>query len=202
MAFPTSPINGQIALVDGISYTYNSAYNSWKRQTVNFSSANTISNSAIVKVDTFIGNGSTTSFTLSVTPPSSNYISVSIDGATQLHSSYSLLGNILTLSAAPNLNENIEVTSWVNGSAGVYLSSAYVYDSTNKIWYSCDPSNSSVNFNSTLLNLPNLTYSGTSYTQALKMTSSTQVINWVMDTAPTIPIIYVELSTISSPFIS
>lgn len=128
MAFPTSPINGQIALVDGISYTYNSAYNSWKRQTVNFSSANTISNSAIVKVDTFTGNGSTTSFTLSVTPPSSNYISVSIDGATQLHSSYSLLGNILTLSAAPNLNENIEVTSWVNGSAGVYLSSAYVYD--------------------------------------------------------------------------
>ena len=93
MAFPTSPINGQIATVDGISYTYNSAYNSWKRQTVNFSSANTISNSAVVKVDTFIGNGSTTSFTLSVTPPSSNYISVSIDGAdrksTRLNSSHS-----------------------------------------------------------------------------------------------------------------
>ena len=127
MAFPTSPINGQIATVDGISYVYNSAYNSWKRQTVNFTSANTISNSAIVAVDKFTGSGNTTSFTLSVTPPSSNYISVSIDGATQLHSSYSLVGNILTLSAAPNLNENIEVTSIVNGSSGVFVSGT-IYD--------------------------------------------------------------------------
>ena len=32
MAFPSSPINGQTATVDGITYTYASATNSWKRQ--------------------------------------------------------------------------------------------------------------------------------------------------------------------------
>ena len=31
MAFPTSPTNGQTAVVNGISYTYNSTTNSWGR---------------------------------------------------------------------------------------------------------------------------------------------------------------------------
>jgi hypothetical protein len=129
MAFPTTPITGQIAVVDGISYVYNASYNSWKRQTVTFTTANTISNSAIVQVDTFVGTGTQTTFTLSVTPPSKNYISVTIDGATQLHSAYTLVGNILTLSGAPYAGENIEVTSFVNGSPGIYLSGATsVYD--------------------------------------------------------------------------
>jgi hypothetical protein len=129
MAFPTSPITGQIATVDGISYVYASATNSWKRQSVSFTSANVISNSAIKVVDTFTGTGSKTVFTLSVSPPSSSFITVNIDGATQLHSAYSLIGNILTLSEAPALNETIEVTSFVNGSSGVYLTGASsVYD--------------------------------------------------------------------------
>jgi hypothetical protein len=32
MAFPSSPVNGQTSTVDGITYTYASATNSWKRQ--------------------------------------------------------------------------------------------------------------------------------------------------------------------------
>jgi hypothetical protein len=121
MAFPTSPITGQIATVDGISYVYASATNSWKRQSVSFTSANVISNSAISVVDTFTGTGSKTVFTLSVSPPSSSFITVNIDGATQLHSAYTLSGNILTLSEAPALNETIEVTSFVNG-GNLYVS--------------------------------------------------------------------------------
>ena len=129
MAFPTSPITGQIAVVDGISYVYTSATNSWKRQTVTFTSANTVTNSAISVVDTFTGTGSKTVFTLSVSPPSSSFITVNIDGATQLHSAYTLSGNILTLSEAPRLNETIEVTSFVNGSGGIYLSGGTsIYD--------------------------------------------------------------------------
>jgi hypothetical protein len=80
-------------------------------------------------VDTFTGTGSKTVFTLSVTPPSSNFITINIDGATQLHSAYTLSGNILTLSEAPRLNETIEVTSLVNGSPGIYLTNpSSVYD--------------------------------------------------------------------------
>jgi hypothetical protein len=122
MAFPTSPTSGQIAVVDGISYTYTAATNSWKRQVVSFSSNSVLSNSAIQVVDTFTGTGSQTIFTLSVVPPSSSYISVTIDGATQLHSAYTLVGNFLTLSEAPFLNETIEVTSFVNG-GDLYVSS-------------------------------------------------------------------------------
>jgi hypothetical protein len=33
MAFPTSPINGQQALVNGIQYVYVSSKNAWNRQT-------------------------------------------------------------------------------------------------------------------------------------------------------------------------
>ena len=121
MAFPTSPITGQIAIVDGISYTYAAATNSWKRQTVAFTPNSVLSNSAIQVVDTFTGTGSRTVFNLSVTPPSSSYISVNIDGATQLQSAYTLVGNFLTLSEAPFLNEIIEVTSFVNG-GNLYVS--------------------------------------------------------------------------------
>lgn len=37
MAFPTSPINGQQATVNGITYVYISAKNAWNRTTGSFS---------------------------------------------------------------------------------------------------------------------------------------------------------------------
>lgn len=37
MSFPTSPINGQQATVNGITYVYVSAKNAWNRQTGSFS---------------------------------------------------------------------------------------------------------------------------------------------------------------------
>ena len=74
-----------------------------------------VSNTGIITVDTFTGNGSTVSFTLSVTPVTKNYTSITIDGATQLKSAYSLSGNIVTLSGAPLTGENIEVISFTNG---------------------------------------------------------------------------------------
>jgi hypothetical protein len=74
-----------------------------------------VSNTGIITVDTFTGDGSTVSFTLSVTPVTKNYTSITIDGATQLKSAYSLSGNIVTLSGAPLTGENIEVISFTNG---------------------------------------------------------------------------------------
>ena len=213
MAFPSSPINGQTATVDGITYTYASATNSWKRQsflvtdlvdtsaTANtvytqgvdvtqntrisstdntataayakanaaFDKANTgvststddyarttantatnnitilqgvnttqntnitystnlaqaaynqantgglVSNTGVITVDTFVGNGSNVAFTLSVTPVTKNYTFITFDGATQLKDSYSLSGNIITFTEAPLNGENIEVVSFTNG---------------------------------------------------------------------------------------
>lgn len=37
MSFPTSPVNGQQATVNGITYVYVSAKNAWNRQTGSFS---------------------------------------------------------------------------------------------------------------------------------------------------------------------
>ena len=67
-------------------------------------------------IDTFTGDGSTTGYTLSLTPPTENYVQVFWDGVYQHHSEYSVSGTTLTFtSAAPN-GTAIEVhTPSVNG---------------------------------------------------------------------------------------
>jgi len=53
MAFPGSPVNGQTATVNSITYVYNSSKNTWKRQTL-FD----LSMSGNVTAGYFLGNGS------------------------------------------------------------------------------------------------------------------------------------------------
>jgi len=53
------------------------------------------------KIDAYTGDGSTTSFTLSKVPPSSNDLDVTLDGVTQHITAYSIIGNELTFTAAP-----------------------------------------------------------------------------------------------------
>ena len=66
-------------------------------------------------VDTFTGNGSTTSFTLSKTPPNNRNILVTIDGVVQYPSdaantrSYNLSENVMTFVAAPGNGTSIQV---------------------------------------------------------------------------------------------
>jgi hypothetical protein len=78
----------------------------------------TFTSSAVQKVgvsitlDTFTGDNSCTSFTLSSTPKDENYTMVSIDGVNQNKSAYSLSGAILTFSEAPGTSAAIEVTTF------------------------------------------------------------------------------------------
>jgi hypothetical protein len=73
MAFPTAPVNGQVTVVNQVSYQYSTATNSWTRilSTANIITANTIAvNGArtvgttasvvgnITSANYFIGNGS------------------------------------------------------------------------------------------------------------------------------------------------
>jgi hypothetical protein len=112
MAFPSSPANGQIAILNGITYTYASATNSWTR-------ASTSLPSLSVTTDTFTGDGTTTVYTLSQTPPSIDFISVNIDGVSQLKSAYSLSVNQLVLSGAPVAGAIVDVKSTSATNIGV-----------------------------------------------------------------------------------
>ena len=89
------------------------------------------------QVDVFTGTGNTNSYTLSLTPVNVNFVSVVIDGVTQLRSTYSLVNNILTIGANLPQLARMEVTTLVgygnsalqstvdnyvgNGNANTYL---------------------------------------------------------------------------------
>ena len=105
MAFPTSPTNGQSSTVNGITYVYTAATNSWKRSV-------TIADSVLTStVDSFTGDGSETEFTLTTTPQDINYTTAVVGGVTQPKSAYSVLNNTLTFTSAPANNQIIEVTT-------------------------------------------------------------------------------------------
>jgi len=57
----------------------------------------------------FVGDGTTTAFTLTVTPFSENSTFVFINGVYQQKNTYSVAGAVLTFSIAPPLTSSIEV---------------------------------------------------------------------------------------------
>ena len=76
-----------------------------------FDKANTSSAVLTSTVDTYTGDGSNTSFTLSVTPTTINYTTAVVGGVTQPRSAYSVIGTTLTFTSAPANNQIIEVTT-------------------------------------------------------------------------------------------
>ena len=71
-----------------------------------------------ITTDSFTGNGSTTTFTLSTTPSSINATTVNYNGVTLLRSSYSVNVANVIFSSAPANNSNIEITTLTSGSSG------------------------------------------------------------------------------------
>lgn len=60
--------------------------------------------------DTFTGDGSTTAYTLSETPPNANSLLVFVDGILQkVTTNFTLSGNTLTFTGAPDNNAEIEI---------------------------------------------------------------------------------------------
>jgi plastocyanin len=68
-----------------------------------------------VTVDNFTGNGSQTAYTLSVTPGNIKYVTVNIDGVSQLRQAYTVSGTTLTFGGAPASGALIEVTILLPG---------------------------------------------------------------------------------------
>lgn len=69
-------------------------------------------------LDTFTGTGSQTEFTLSVTPATIYNTIVNIDGVSQLHDTYSLVGATITFDSAPSNGAAIEVLILATTDAG------------------------------------------------------------------------------------
>jgi hypothetical protein len=61
--------------------------------------------------NSFVGNGSTTAFTLSMTPTDENFTFVFIQGVYQDKSTYTVVGNTINFSTAPQSGYNVEVMS-------------------------------------------------------------------------------------------
>lgn len=66
---------------------------------------------ANLAVDTFTGDGTTTSFTLTKAPAGVNQVLVNYNGTSVLRSSFSLSGTTLTFGSAPASGSSIEVTT-------------------------------------------------------------------------------------------
>ena len=85
----------------------------------NAGGSGTITGALVSTTDTFTGNGSATAYTLTVSPISTNYVFVNIDGVQQQRANYSLIGSTLTFTTAPPNTSKIEITSLTSASGAV-----------------------------------------------------------------------------------
>ena len=118
MAFPTSPSDGATAIVNGILYTYASATNSWTRSPASNATLSVIS-------DSFVGDGSTVSYTLSNTPVSVDVVTCIVDGVPQLRGAFTLSSNIVTFTGTPANGALIEIRTMQVAGLGVLTGLVY-----------------------------------------------------------------------------
>jgi len=67
-----------------------------------------------IVLDTFNGDGTTNTFSLSTSPVNENYTSVVIDGVAQLKTSYNVSGSNLIFAESPDSGANIDVTIYTS----------------------------------------------------------------------------------------
>jgi hypothetical protein len=93
-------------------------------------SSSSTSSTTATTVDSFTGDGKTVTFVLSVTPSSINQTTINYNGALQLRSSYSLVGNNIVFSEAPYPGSIIEVTTTqsASSSSSSYITRTYTGD--------------------------------------------------------------------------
>ena len=178
MAFPTPPLDGATTIQNGIRYTYASATNSWTRSPAASSTLSVIS-------DSFVGDGSTISFTLSNTPVSVDVVTAIVDGVPQLRGAFTLSSNILTFTGTPANGALIEIRTMQVAGLGVLT--GLVYDnftgngSTTQYTLTTTPTNKNftiVTIGGLVQNKVNYNVSGTTltFTTAPPNTSPIEVI--------------------------
>jgi hypothetical protein len=180
MAFPTSPIDGQVTIQNGIRYTYAYATNSWTRSPASSSTLSVIS-------DSFTGDGATVSYTLSNTPVSVDVVTAIVDGVPQLRGAFTLSSNILTFTGTPANGALIEIRTMQVSGLGVLT--GLVYDnftgngSTTQYTLTTTPTNKNytiVTIGGLVQNKVNYSVSGTTltFTTAPPNTSPIEVVTF------------------------
>jgi hypothetical protein len=134
-----------------------------------------------VAVDSFTGDGSNTAFTLSVTPFSKNFTTVTLDGISQHKSAYNVSSNILTFSDAPDTGVAIDVSTYYGGQqgSGQYQNRNYTGDGTtvNYTVSARTSANSVMVMENGVVQTPitDYTLTGTTLTFAVAPTSGTKI---------------------------
>lgn len=77
------------------------------------------------KVDNFIANSAITTYTLTLTPPSKDYISVVLNGNTLASTAYTLTTNQVTLAFAPQTGANLDIRTIAGRSGSVFNTRKY-----------------------------------------------------------------------------
>ena len=94
-------------------------------EVINIAAITVNSTSGLIQ-NSFVGNGSTTAFTLSMTPTDENFTFVFIQGVYQDKSTYTVVGNTINFSTAPQSGYNVEVMSI--GAVNIQQASYLEYD--------------------------------------------------------------------------
>jgi hypothetical protein len=84
-----------------------------------------------ILLDTFSGDGTTNTFSLSTSPVNENYTSVVIDGVAQLKTSYNVSGSDLIFAESPDSGANIDVTIYTSVATEENIKVDLVYDHAN-----------------------------------------------------------------------
>lgn len=100
--------SGEIWLSDGLQYKF-ILRDSNDVLIATYDNVKGINQSVFTNIVNFTGDGSTTSFTLPITPISENFINVFINGVYQNKNTFSISGTTLLFSAAPPTTSKIEV---------------------------------------------------------------------------------------------
>ena len=103
-----STLNVTTVVANTASSTANTAL--LKAQTA-YDLANTASQTLSIITDKFVANGNTTTFTLSTIPVTENFVTLVVDGVTQMRDTYSISGNVVTFNSTFENTANIEATT-------------------------------------------------------------------------------------------
>lgn len=125
---------GEIAINTADGYLFIKRFNGVSEEVVQIGASGGGSSVAdlTITVDTYVGNGTTTAYSLASQPAADQYITVIVNGVTQHISDYSFSGRVLTFTSAPSSGDDIEIRvySYMSASVDLRAYQSYVYTIT------------------------------------------------------------------------
>ena len=125
---------GEIAINTADGYLFIKRFNGVSEEVVQIgaSGGGNTAGDLTITVDTYVGNGTTASYSLASQPQADQYITVIVNGITQHISDYSFTGRLLTFTSAPASGDDIEIRvySYLSASVDLRAYQSYVYTIT------------------------------------------------------------------------